>query len=115
MKPNYHKIYNDLIEKKYPEKKEACESILLKKQLSTIDIIELNRKIFSHESREEVKKNQKHRSYDRLAIIQMLNYQKEYGLNNTELAKHFSLSKNSVTKWKKIFLKLINESLPVPS
>lgn len=106
MKPNYHKIYNDLIEKKYPEKKEICEGILLKKQLSVMDIIELNRMIFSHENKEEIQLSQKHRSYDRLAIIQMLNYQKENGLNNTELAKHFSLSRNSVAKWKKIFVKI---------
>lgn len=106
MKPNYHKIYVDLIEKKYPEKKESCKAILLKKQLSTIDIIELNRRIFSPENSEETKINQKHRSYDRTAIIQMLNYQRENGLNNTELAKHFSLSRNSVAKWKKIFLKI---------
>lgn len=33
----------------------------------------------------------------------MLDYQKGNGLNNTGLAKHFSLSRNSVAKWKKYF------------
>ncbi|RKT01690.1 helix-turn-helix domain-containing protein [Chryseobacterium defluvii] len=103
MKPNYHKIYNDLIEKKYPEKKQGCLAILSKQQLSAMDIIELNRIIFNPENREGMKINQKHRSYDKLTIIQMLDYQKENGLNNTELAKHFSLSRNSVAKWKKYF------------
>ncbi|ROH97697.1 helix-turn-helix domain-containing protein [Chryseobacterium daecheongense] len=108
IKPNYHKIYKDLIEKKYPEKEKKCIRILSKKELSAIDVIELSQIIFNTEKKEEIRRNQKHRSYDRSAILQMLNYQKENGLNNTELAKHFSLSRNSVAKWKKIFYRSVD-------
>ncbi len=47
--------------------------------------------------------NQRLKSYDRSAILQMLEYQKKHGLNNIQLAKHFKISRNSVAKWKKMF------------
>ena len=43
---NYNKIYGDKINKKYPQKKEECLTLLQKETLSAIDIIELNQKIF---------------------------------------------------------------------
>lgn len=101
--PDYHRIYNDIIDKKYPEKKEACKALLNKKELSVLDIIELNNKIFGLPDRATETFNQKHRSYDTSAILKILDYQKTYKLNNSELAQHFKLSRNTVTKWKKLF------------
>ncbi len=101
--PDYHRIYNDIINKKHPEKKEACKALLNKKELSVLDIIELNNKIFGLPDRATETFNQKHRSYDTSAILKILDYQKIYKLNNSELAQHFKLSRNTVTKWKKLF------------
>lgn len=98
-KPNYKRIYNDLLSEKYPEKKEKCVQILSKKYLSFVDIMKLNDLIFGN-SNEDF--NHKHRSYDRKTIFEILQYQKINNLNNTQLASHFKMSRNTVTKWKKI-------------
>lgn len=101
--PDYCKIYNDIIDLKYPHKKESCESILQKKQLSALDIIMINRIIFNNTDKNTFEFNQKSKSYTNDDIIYILNYQKENSLNNTQTALHFKLSRNSITKWKKIF------------
>lgn len=99
--PNYKKIYTDIVEIKYPHKKESCAAILAKKELQTIDVIRLNEKIFGGSKLD----NQKYRTYDAPTIQQILDYQKKNQLNNTQLAKHFQLSRNTVAKWKNTYLK----------
>lgn len=99
---NYRKIFNDIIEKKYPHKKEICQPILDKPKLTVMDIDRLNKLIF--EPNKEMKiANQKLKSYNEESILKILQYQKTYELNNTELAAHFKLSRNTVTKWKKLY------------
>ena len=98
-RPDYKKIFSDILEKTYPEKKGLCETLLTKMQLSAIDIVEINQRIFGTEIN-----NSKHRSYSKSDILKILDYQKIQKLNNSQLAEHFGLSRNTVTKWKKIFL-----------
>lgn len=102
-KPDYKRIYSDILSKKYPEKKEECISLLEKQSLSNLDIIRLNDKIFGRDNANK-EFNQKHRSYQKSDILQILDYQKKYKLNNSQLANHFNISRNTVTKWKKMFL-----------
>ncbi len=102
-RPNYKRIYSDILKKKYPKKKEECISILIKEDLLTTDIIELNRKIFGT-TRESEKFNQRHRSYSKSDILKILDHQKKHKLNNSQLANNFQLSRNTVTKWKKLFI-----------
>ncbi|MDR6921248.1 transposase [Chryseobacterium sp. 2987] len=105
IKPNYQKIYSDIITRKYPDKEEKCRFILTKKDLSVMDVIKLNKLIFTKDVMQDTLiSNQKHRSYDKQTILQILKYQKENNMNNSELARHFSLSRNSVAKWRRIFL-----------
>jgi PIN domain nuclease of toxin-antitoxin system len=101
--PDYRQIYTDILNKKFAHKKDECEELLSKKILSAIDIIELNNKIFGKNTETE-KFNQRYRSYNKSSILKILDYQKEHQINNSELAKHFNLSRNTVTKWKKLFL-----------
>lgn len=103
LQPNYRKIYTDIILKKHPEKLNICSPVLQKKTLSTLDIIRLNQMVFGLKEKGTFQFNQKHRSYDQSAILDILEYQEKNGLNNTQLANHFKLSRNSVAKWKKIF------------
>ena len=100
---NYNKIYGDIIAKKYPQKKEECLTLLQKETLSAIDIIELNKRIFK-DNKETEHINQKYRSYNKSDILKILDYQKKHKFNNSQLALHFKLSRNSVAKWKKMFL-----------
>ncbi|KMQ58345.1 transposase [Chryseobacterium sp. FH2] len=104
VKPDYKRIYSDILKEKYPEKEHNCKSLLSKKNLSAIDIIELNQKIFGLADKEAEVFNQKHRSYDKIDILQILAYQKKHKLNNSQLANYFKLSRNTVAKWKKMFL-----------
>lgn len=102
--PDYKRIYNDMITIKYPEKREICDQLLSKANLSTLDIIEISQILFNKSSKENAEFNQKHRSYNKSTIIKILEYQKKNTLNNSQLARHFKLSRNTITKWKNKFL-----------
>lgn len=104
--PNYHQIYNDIINKKYPSRKEECRFLLNKENLSVLDIIELNSRIFGISDQRTEAFNQSHRSYNKSSILMMLDYQKKNKLTNSQLAKHFKLSRNTVTKWKRLFISM---------
>lgn len=100
MIPDYKLIYSDILIKKFPHKQEKCKTLLNKSNLSVLNIIELNTIIFGKSDNT----SQKHRSYRKSDILMILDYQKKNKLNNTQLANHFKLSRNSISKWKKIFL-----------
>ncbi|PQA91468.1 transposase [Chryseobacterium shigense] len=103
--PNYKKIYTEIIVKKYPEKYESCYPILQKEVLSVLDVIKLNQLIFAFEDLETSIFNQKHKAYDKATILNILEYQKRNGYTNMRIADEFKLSRNSIAKWKKIFMK----------
>ncbi|MGX5685493.1 helix-turn-helix domain-containing protein [Chryseobacterium cucumeris] len=102
--PDYKRIYNDIIVKEFPEKRDSCQRLLQKESLSVMDIMKLNEKIFGIPDKETFAASQKHRSFMKKDILKMLDYQKKNKLNNTQFAIHFKLSPNTVTKWKKSFL-----------
>lgn len=101
--PDYKRIYTDILDLKYSHKKELCKPLLRKKELSVLDVLELNHYIFGPSDKETESLNQKHRSYNQSVILQILEYQKKHNLNNTQLANHFKLSRNTVAKWRKIY------------
>jgi hypothetical protein len=98
--PNYKQIYHDFIAAKCPDKREFVKGYLSKESLSLSDVLKINAIIFL----DGISESQKFKSYDKQAIIEILDYQKKYRLNNSQLASHFKLSRNTVTKWKRIFL-----------
>ncbi|UWX61770.1 helix-turn-helix domain-containing protein [Chryseobacterium oranimense] len=102
--PNYKNIYSDIVSKKFPHKQKECETLLKMDSLSFLNIIELNKIIFGVSDIQTENFNQKHRSYQKSDILKILDYQKKNKLNNIQLANHFKLSRNTVTKWKKMFL-----------
>lgn len=99
--PNYRKIFLDIILYKFPDKLEICKPLLEKKKLTQLDILYLNEYLYPKKNSEY---SSKHKSYDKTTIIEILEYQKIHNLNNSQLAIHFKLSRNSVTKWKKMFI-----------
>lgn len=101
-KPNYIKIFKDIIEHTCPDRVQEFSSYLKKENLSIIEVIELNNKIFKLQDKDTLNFNQKHKSYDQEAILQMLAFQKKERLNNVELANYFKLSRNTVSKWKSL-------------
>ena len=65
---NYKQIFNDIIDTKFPHKKDDCLHLLNKEELSAIDIIRINKKIFGQNNENEIL-NQKHRSYSKSDIL----------------------------------------------
>ena len=101
--PNYKLIYSDIINEKFPEKKELCKAILAKENLSVLEIIRLNKIIFNDSCQITDKFNQSQRSYQKSDILKILDYQKKNQLNNTRLSNHFKISRNTIARWKRIF------------
>jgi len=102
--PNYKRIYTDIIRKKFPKKQQLVHSILSKKEITELDVLEINAKLFGSRNKRNAEINSRHKSYSKKAILKILEYQKEYQLNNTQTAHHFRLSRNTVAKWKKLFM-----------
>ncbi|MCW1961702.1 helix-turn-helix domain-containing protein [Chryseobacterium viscerum] len=102
--PDYKRIYEDILRLKHPTKKEQCESILSKSRFSVKDVITINDIIFPKADKKTEFDNQRHRSYDESTILEILDYQKNNRLNNSELARRFKLSRNTVAKWRRHFL-----------
>ncbi|RKS97584.1 helix-turn-helix domain-containing protein [Chryseobacterium defluvii] len=102
MNPDYKKIYTDIIEYKKPEKADVCRRFFEKEKLTALDIISLNNLIF--ETSEQSDSNPKFRSYNKQTIFYILDYQKRNNLNNSQLALKFKMSRNTISKWRKIFL-----------
>ncbi|MBJ5445312.1 hypothetical protein JGG59_24115 [Salmonella enterica subsp. enterica serovar Derby] len=104
MKPDYKKIYKDLIRMKFPDKKEKCQFFFQKEEISALDVISINNLIFTGGKKYETSINGRFRSYSQSTILKILEYQKANNLNNTNTAEYFGLSRNTVAKWKKLFM-----------
>ena len=102
MIPNYKNIYLDIITKKFPSKKDTYKKILSKNTLTDYDVIVLNNELFPNAKNQT--ENQKLKSYTKETILKILDYQKAKKLNVTELARHFSISRNTIAKWRKIYI-----------
>ncbi|KXH78310.1 hypothetical protein [Chryseobacterium kwangjuense] len=99
--PNYKRIYEDMLNLHYPHKLTECRPVLDKARLSIFDIHLLNTIIFGKKNKENQVFNQKLRSYNEEDIREVLRYQRQYNLNNTQTALHFKLSRNSIASWRK--------------
>ncbi|MBB6369052.1 helix-turn-helix domain-containing protein [Chryseobacterium shigense] len=103
--PNYNKIYTDLIERKFPEKKEEFAPLLTREIKNSLEIIKINNIIFNRQDKEINFLNQRLRSYDEESIKRVLEYQVSNRLNNREMASLFKFSRNTIAKWRKTFAK----------
>ncbi|MGR3853776.1 helix-turn-helix domain-containing protein [Chryseobacterium indologenes] len=102
--PDYKRIYTDLIIKKYPDKLGLCTSLLQKNNLTILDIFKLNQIILEDEDQNLWQCNQKHKSYNKETVLEILEYQIKNKLNDTELSVHFQLSRTTISRWKKVFV-----------
>ena len=102
-RPNYKKIFEDIIVEICPERKSEFTFYLDNDNFSIMEVIDINQKIFGSGDKETSYFNQRHRSYDSETILKILAYQKNKNLSNVQLANHFKLSRNTVSKWKKMY------------
>ena len=97
--PDYKRIYNDIIDEKFPHLREQCNAMLAKNEFSVLDVIEINQTLFGTS---EI--SHKYISYQRSDIMEILSFQKKNKLNNVQTALYFKLSRNTIAKWKKIYI-----------
>ncbi|MFY1047161.1 helix-turn-helix domain-containing protein [Chryseobacterium sp. GP-SGM7] len=109
LRPNYKKIFEDIVEKKCPDRLQEFNHYFRKKSFTIMDVIDLNNKIFALKDRDTIIFNQKHKSYDRETILKILAYQEKEKLNNIQLANHFNLSRNTVGKWRKLYMENVGK------
>lgn len=102
MKPNYRRLFTDILDKKYPDKKPYVLPHLRNNNLTHLEIIHINQLIFGTDKKNN-NVNQKYKTYTKSDILKILAHQKRYSLNNSEVATHFKLSRNTITKWKKLY------------
>lgn len=93
-----------MIKMNFPDKLEVCAYILDKTKITSMDIITIQEKLFGIQNNFTEQSSKRFRSYDKSTILTILDYQKEHRINNSELARHFKLSRNTVSKWKKLFV-----------
>ncbi|WP_228428141.1 helix-turn-helix domain-containing protein [Chryseobacterium oncorhynchi] len=102
--PDYRQIYTDIIDEVYPEKKGNMQINNKMECIETVmDILTLNTLIFGSSEQITESKSRKLRSYDQNSILKILEYQRKNKLNNITTAIHFKISRNTLTKWHRIF------------
>lgn len=107
-RPDYTRIFKDMIAQKFPERTKEFQNYLKKENLSIMEVIDFNDKIFGLKDKKTLIFDQKHKTYDQETILQILSYQKREQLNNVQLANHFNLSRNTVTRWKKQYVNILD-------
>lgn len=104
MCPNYKQIYTDIIDEVYPEKKNNIQINNRIECIETVmDILTFNTLILGSSQQVTESKSRRLRSYDKKSILKILEYQKSNKLNNIATAVHFKISRNTLTKWHRIF------------
>ncbi len=99
-KPDYNRIYKDLVEAWFPEQKEELVSLISVDITTSLDVIQVNNKLFNKKSKDTQNYNQKLCSYDIPSIIRIVGYQQENFLTIKEISELFGVSRNTVAKWK---------------
>lgn len=99
-KPDYNRIYKDLIETWFPEQKDQLLPLISADIATSLDVIHINNELFDKRSKDTQNYNQKLRSYDIPSIIKIVGYQQENFLTIKEISELFSVSRNTVAKWK---------------
>lgn len=101
--PDYNRIYLDLINRKFPDRRKELIPLLDKEIKNSLELITLNNLIFNYQKKDVMAFNQRLRSYDEISIKKILKYQKMNQLTNQQVANQFKISRNTIAKWKKLF------------
>ncbi len=111
MRPNYKKIYHDMLKLEHPEKlKDPKIRELLDKLHTTEDVLNFNEKIFE-QSKESEKNNQRLKTYDKKTMFKLLQYQQKHGFSTSYMSRKYKISRTTISNWKKTFEEEIKEVL----
>jgi|SRR5690606_483767 len=102
IKPDFGRIFQEIA-----QKKEHSESLIGHiagiKEWNSLNVIKTSEKVVEKPDGENLKLNRTHRAYDEQSVKEILKYQKINNLNNSEMMMLFKVSRNSISKWKKMF------------
>ena len=99
--PDYQKIYKEITERFHKNKTDKVKTYLQKEEWTSFDVIAVNKLLYDMKENNELKVDKRCKAYDEQTIISVLNHQKEFRLNNSELSRLFKISRNSVISWRK--------------
>ena len=103
MRPNYTKIYQDMLKEKDPDKlKDPKIQRLIKNLKTTEDVLNFNELVFK-QSKESLEKNQKLKTYDKKTMLKLLQYQNKHNFSTNYMSKKYKISRTTIAKWKKTF------------
>lgn len=103
MRPNYTKIYQDMLRLEHPEKlKDPKIQELLKNLNSSEDVLNFNERLFK-QSKEAQKNNQQLKTYDKKTMLKLLQYQKKHEFSTSYMSRKYKISRTTLAKWKKTF------------
>jgi hypothetical protein len=98
---NYTTIFLDIVANQFPERLNDEELIRKIKKIQTnLDVLEINDVLFPKSSLENNKEKQEMKSYTEEDIKIIFDYQKKHKLNMKQTANNFSMSRNTLKKWK---------------
>ena len=93
MKPNYIKIFTDIISMKFPQYNFIIDILKDKDDLTSLEVIEINNSIFG------ISKANNFKSYDLQSIKEILDYKEKNNLTIIATANHFRMSRNTLKFW----------------
>ncbi|MBV8326340.1 helix-turn-helix domain-containing protein [Chryseobacterium sp.] len=107
MRPNYKKIYQDMLKLEHPEKlKDPKIKELLGKLNTSDDVLKFNERLFK-----QSKENQKLKTYDKKTMLKLLQYQKKHGHSTSYMSRKYKISRTTLAKWKTMFEGELEETI----
>lgn len=100
--PDYGKIFTDIIAFKFPERSEEFKA-RLNRDLSVFEVVSINNKLFGEKKSQQITLEHRYRAYDKQTILRILQFKRDQKLNNSQLARHYSISRNTIKRWNDIF------------
>jgi|SRR5690606_7439334 len=105
--PDYQKIYKEITERFHPDKMDKVKTYIQKEEWTSFDVITVSNILINKKKIHGQRIDRQHKAYDEHTIKAILKHQKEYGMNNSEAARFFKISRNTIISWKKIYSKTL--------
>ncbi|MCB9201843.1 MAG: helix-turn-helix domain-containing protein [Flavobacteriales bacterium] len=94
-KPNYTKIYKDLLSAKNED-----TSIIKGKITTSLEVIKISDTVNQSGDEQMQKENYKLRAYDKDSVKEILEYQKEHNYTDSYISRKYGISRTTIKKWK---------------
>lgn len=107
-KPNYAKLYLDMAAY-YNIALSTDLQLAISKMVNTVDVLRVNKTIFQSSAYSLQQGN----AYQEADVLQILKFKREYKLSNSATALHFKMSRNTISRWEKLYGAKATEAMQV--